>query len=59
MGQNQRWLPHPSVTAGPKVGGIALLALAFSKVSRNRRQNQKWLPHRYLLGGPQVHRSAM
>ena len=57
-GQNQKWLPHPCLLAGPKEGKNVTSPL-HSRVSPYKRgQNQKWLPHRCLLRGPQMGRNA-
>ena len=59
-GQNQKWLPHPLPSWGPKRGRKCYVTPAFSGGPQRqaRGENQKWLPHPCLLGGPEEGGSA-
>ena len=57
-GRNQKWLHHPCLLKGPKVGGTTPATLGGGGGQR-RGQNQKWLHPPCPPRGPQVGGSPM
>ena len=58
-GQNQKWLPHPCLPAGPEEGGNAFSPLHSWGSPHKGGQNQKWGPHPCLFRGPKDSQNAI